>query len=269
MPKLYPEKECVQCTELRKIAAKGLCRRCYGRLQRNGDFQSRRVKNICDVDGCDNPVISFGLCDKHRKRLDRHGHTEQTRASDWGQRESHPLYHSWGWIKRESEALGDWSDFAIFVAEVGAKPEGNYRLKRKDVSLDWSKENVHWVLFAEACDDPEEERQRQADQYRDWRKENPDKERDGYLKNRYGITLDHFNALNEAQEGLCAICLKEESAINRHTGEPRRLAVDHCHSTGKIRGLLCTGCNTALGGFKDDVELLQKAIHYLKCSKVE
>ena len=59
------------------------------------------------------------------------------------------------------------------------------------------------------------------------------------------------------QNGVCAICKKE--CI---TG--RRLAVDHNHVTGKNRGLLCTNCNTSLGGFKDDILYLEAAIRYLQ-----
>lgn len=43
------------------------------------------------------------------------------------------------------------------------------------------------------------------------------------------------------------------------------MPIDHCHKTGKIRGILCSRCNTALGGFNDDIKLLDKAINYLSC----
>ena len=61
-----------------------------------------------------------------------------------------------------------------------------------------------------------------------------------------------------AQDGKCAICSNPQ--------ENRRLAVDHCHKTGKVRGLLCQGCNTGIGGLKDDTERIKKAIDYLKKS---
>lgn len=59
------------------------------------------------------------------------------------------------------------------------------------------------------------------------------------LKRQYGITLEDYDALFEAQQGLCAIC-------NRQDSTRRRLAVDHDHETGRIRGLLCYSCNTKL-----------------------
>lgn len=66
------------------------------------------------------------------------------------------------------------------------------------------------------------------------------KRKDWYLRNRFGITLEQYDEMFENQNGVCAIC----GEINI---DGRRLAVDHNHETGKIRGLLCTGCNTRLG----------------------
>jgi hypothetical protein len=74
------------------------------------------------------------------------------------------------------------------------------------------------------------------------------------LKARYGLSMTDYEGMVLLQEGACAIC--------GETGKP--LNVDHCHTTGVVRGLLCTKCNTALGKFGDDVKLLQKAIEYLK-----
>ena len=81
------------------------------------------------------------------------------------------------------------------------------------------------------------------------------------LKRRFGITLDEFNEMYKNQSGKCLICDATESMLGH------RLAVDHCHITGKIRGLLCKSCNVALGGFKDNIESLKKAIKYLEEKK--
>jgi len=72
---------------------------------------------------------------------------------------------------------------------------------------------------------------------------------------KYGITKDDYLRMVEEQGGVCAICGKPDSI---------RLAVDHCHTTGIVRGLLCSGCNTSLGKFNDDIEVLRKAIEYLE-----
>lgn len=75
------------------------------------------------------------------------------------------------------------------------------------------------------------------------------------LKRKYGISDSEYAALHEAQGGKCRICGASQ-------GE-RRLAVDHCHSSGVVRGLLCGSCNQGLGFFKDDVDLMQQAIAYV------
>ena len=81
----------------------------------------------------------------------------------------------------------------------------------------------------------------------------------GY-KRKYKITLDDYNRMLKSQNNKCAICNGTATGhrINKY------LSVDHCHTTGKIRGLLCFTCNIVIGHMKDDVELLEKAIDYLK-----
>jgi hypothetical protein len=76
-----------------------------------------------------------------------------------------------------------------------------------------------------------------------------------YLKRDFGISIDEYEEMVRLQNGVCKIC-----------GNPDRrrgLAVDHDHSTGVIRGLLCSQCNTALGLFKDNPAVLGSAIQYL------
>jgi hypothetical protein len=95
-----------------------------------------------------------------------------------------------------------------------------------------------------------------------WRQRNPDKATDLQLQTKYGITLDDYNRLLIAQNGKCAIC--GSGVGGQRAGKSKRLAVDHCHSTGVVRGLLCEQCNTGLGKFRDDPEILQAAVKYLK-----
>ena len=83
-------------------------------------------------------------------------------------------------------------------------------------------------------------------------------------------TLTTQNMLDqlEKQKGLCAICNNPETFVHSKTKEPARLAVDHCHTTGKTRKLLCKNCNTGLGSFKDNQDVLLKAMQYLKDDNV-
>ena len=73
---------------------------------------------------------------------------------------------------------------------------------------------------------------------------------------RYGITPDEYRSLLALQHYVCAIC--EQACI---TG--KRLAVDHCHTSGNNRGLLCGRCNTGLGQFEDNPDRLERAVIYL------
>ena len=75
--------------------------------------------------------------------------------------------------------------------------------------------------------------------------------------------LDKFEALNSAQKGLCAICDHPESRLDSQ-GNRRDLHVDHNHTTGVVRGLLCNSCNRGLGLLNDTIEGLTRAIDYLK-----
>lgn len=80
----------------------------------------------------------------------------------------------------------------------------------------------------------------------------------GYsIKRRYNLSVEEFESLLISQKYMCAICETTRCSSGRN------FAVDHCHTTGKIRGLLCSSCNTGLGQFKDNKLLLQKAINYL------
>ena len=72
-------------------------------------------------------------------------------------------------------------------------------------------------------------------------------------RKKYGVTPEHMMMFEEIFGDACHICFKPMS----------RIEVDHCHSTGRIRGLLCINCNTGLGKFKDDIATLQRAIDYL------
>lgn len=84
----------------------------------------------------------------------------------------------------------------------------------------------------------------------------PEYVREAGLWQKYGLTAQDYDALFEKQGRACAIC--------KQMPERYRLHVDHCHETGRVRGLLCVACNTALGLFKDSVSRLQAAITYLE-----
>lgn len=91
--------------------------------------------------------------------------------------------------------------------------------------------------------------------------------RNYHLKNKYGITLEDFDRAFKAQGESCAICIRplKSDNVGKGCGTNDTLAVvDHCHSTGKFRSILCNPCNIALGKFEDDIARLEAAIAYLK-----
>lgn len=78
-------------------------------------------------------------------------------------------------------------------------------------------------------------------------------ERNNKLTKNYGIDSKDYDRMFESQEGACKICRKQS----------RQLHVDHCHDSGKVRGLLCINCNNGLGRFKDNTQYLESAKQYL------
>lgn len=100
--------------------------------------------------------------------------------------------------------------------------------------------------------DPERHREREREY--ESRPEVQRRNRIRHVAKLYGITSEEYEALESAQGSACAICRKEHP----------KLHVDHCHDTGKVRGLLCPGCNVGLARFDDSIEGLQRAIDYLR-----
>lgn len=93
--------------------------------------------------------------------------------------------------------------------------------------------------------------------------ENPSASAAKMRRVNYGITAEQYQAMLEAQQGLCAICGQPETSRGCK-GKPKDLSVDHDHATGRIRGLLCGHCNSGLGHFRDRPDRLMAAIDYLR-----
>lgn len=83
----------------------------------------------------------------------------------------------------------------------------------------------------------------------------PDTRRNSYLTGKFGITLSDYQEMLSSQNGACAICLKLPT---------RSLAVDHDHTSGEVRGLLCANCNSGLGFFADSIQSMKNGIAYLE-----
>lgn len=93
--------------------------------------------------------------------------------------------------------------------------------------------------------------------YKDKKPQFAKNNRSWVLKTKYGIDLTTYEEMETQQNGLCFLCEEPDVAVGT-------LAVDHCHVSGKVRSLLCGNCNRALGLFKDNPQLLDKAANYLR-----
>jgi hypothetical protein len=89
------------------------------------------------------------------------------------------------------------------------------------------------------------------------------------IKTRYGLDVEAFNKLAEGQGWQCAICRCDLKIHKGTSCRDKTVAVDHCHKTGAVRGLLCICCNTGLGSFGDNIKHLEAAINYLRQPSAE
>lgn len=216
------------------------------------------VGRKCLVVGCEKLVAANGVCQTHYMRQYRHGHLTNTRPEDWGSREKHELYATYRSITRSngaSKLCHEWQDFWQFVNDVGEKRKG-HRFCRIDETKLYSKDNVYWSAT--------KENKEHATYQRIWRSKNPEYGLAAGLKRYFGLTVDDYERMWNEQNGKCKICDKPETASSIDSRRTRRLAVDHCHASKKIRSLLCAQCNSGLGNFRDDPELLEKAAAYIR-----
>lgn len=128
----------------------------------------------------------------------------------------------------------------------------NYKHERR------CKQCVSEIRKAAYKANPEKHRKAKSD----FTKSNPDNIRNTKLKQTYGITLKQYNDMLAKQNYGCAICGKPETAVWR--GRTLSLAVDHCHTTDKVRGLLCMKCNRAFGLLEENTTNMLNMIEYAK-----
>jgi hypothetical protein len=88
------------------------------------------------------------------------------------------------------------------------------------------------------------------------------------LQKKYGITIEDYVEMYDQQGGRCAICgVPRKSRLDDNVERHEVLHVDHCHRTGKVRGLLCESCNHGLGRMKDDPSILRAAADYIELNQ--
>ncbi len=100
------------------------------------------------------------------------------------------------------------------------------------------------------------DKKKQREYAKRYREGHKPERRERRLKLEYGLSVEDYETLNREQGGTCAIC----GGVDK----TRRLAVDHCHETGLVRGLLCRNCNVGIGNLRDDSKLCRAAAEYLE-----
>lgn len=255
---------CPGCNTEKTIKARGYCAACYGQWKRTGSTKrERQPRGLCTAPGCDKEAHGRGLCHMHLRRLKVSGNLDDPRVDNVNLQTNQLLYTQWQTYRRKDAypIVQEWyDDFFAFMAGVGERPSRQHRLYRIDKALPMGPGNFEWreKLVTRRADETGVE---YMGRHNLERRARVGMMRESELLRKYGITLATYIRMGEEQNWLCAICFEPETELRG--GVLRPLCVDHDHATKKVRGLLCTACNTGIGKLRDDPKLLASAITYL------
>jgi hypothetical protein len=222
----------------------------------------------CSVKECEKEAWQKGLCTMHYSRLRRHGSLDAARPEDWGSRKKHELYDAWRELvrKKEKGRSEAWEDFWVFVKDVGDRPGDKYILSRPDDAKPFGPGNFYWRMKISTIETDEAHKEYAKRYQREYRQLHPERVKKYEMKRHFGMPAGEYEAMHEAQKGLCAICGEPETVLDSKR-KLRSLSLDHDHATGKIRGLLCTRCNNGLGNFRDNPDVLRKGALYVEAHR--
>jgi endogenous inhibitor of DNA gyrase (YacG/DUF329 family) len=249
---------------------RGLCRRHYcrwhGAKPGYHDYEPLPVRTRedkgCSVEGCAKKHCARGYCSTHWAHNDRYGtpHRRQRTCPRCGSTTTRDDFEHelGGYCSRECFDVQKRERADARRARL--KEETELRLRDAEpIKCGGCKGTYPALQFlgvhgrqtkrCQACRD-------KASTYR-----TRDEARDLALRRAYGISASDYDRMFAEQAGVCAICAQPETA--RRHGRTARLAIDHCHASGEVRGLLCSACNIGLGKFRDDIARLRRAIEYL------
>lgn len=175
--------------------------------------------------------------------------------ADWDEmrRTRHRARIIWNRLHANAQPVG-WVSFDEFMADVIEFPTLDQVLVAADGAIPVGPQNFAWVdkhVKTPAAVSSKKYREANADYFREKK-----------LAQTFGISLAEYTRMHTEQAGVCAICSQPESATRG--GKTKWLSVDHNHTTGAVRGLLCSDCNTGIGKLGDSVERLTAAAAYLK-----
>lgn len=165
---------------------------------------------------------------------------------------------AWANLVSQGIVVG-WSSFEEFSAEVKDVPERRYAIASIDSYRPIGPGNYRWSSDGHPVSGGVDGNRAYAKANRTV---NKDQLRDRDFRKKYGIDIVEYQKMLVEQKGVCASCEKPETRVEN--GVIRMLSVDHNHTTGAVRGLLCSGCNLAIGYACDDPEVLMKAAAYLR-----
>lgn len=169
----------------------------------------------------------------------------------------------WRKVQKQTNGVTRWPSYEAFAADIGDVPPADGKKLilvplREQETIGPS--NFQWKTIQSPWDYRSVEGRRAYKQaHRDSNRSNY---RDKNLREKFGISYLEYEQMLTEQGGVCACCQQPETTTRR--GKQLILAVDHCHATGAVRGLLCNNCNQGLGQFKDKPTLLRKAADYLE-----
>jgi hypothetical protein len=221
----------------------------------------RTPKGVCSIEGCDQKATTKDKCHKHYHQAwskDRANRTDLPAG-----KRRHPLYIIWNERKLRGGLCDEWLDFEAFIAGVGERPGPDYFLARRTAHADYGPDNFVWKQHIRRMPG-ESDKAFFARKWQAQKERRPDFDKRRHLVRAYGITEARYEEMFSEQSGLCAICRKAETHIDKVRGTPKSLAVDHCHRTGVVRDLLCWTCNSTLGKIGESVDLLRAMIGYLE-----
>jgi Autographiviridae endonuclease VII len=225
------------------------------------------VSKKCRIIGCKSISKARGFCGTHYQQYWRNGEIEKMRSTERGAMEQHPLYSAWSGVRRyrRDDLCDEWKDdFWAFADAVKERPEGvlHPSIQPKDDAKPIGPDNWYWRIPSSTGTDYARDRR---EYMRRWvakaRRDDPYYFRIAAMR-RYGVTREWYETTLEKQGHACAICGKQED--KEIGGKVLSLAVDHCHDTKRVRGLLCSNCNRGIGHLKHDIAILEAAIAYLR-----
>lgn len=225
--------------------------------------KKRRI-GPCSVFGCGLPIDTLTWCNSHYIRNWKFGSPIPRHA---GNKRNHPYYAIWFDKKRAGALSDEWLDIFQFAKDIGQRPGPDFILRRLRVKEKYSAANFEWRRVLQKRTD-ETKKEWYARKWASRVNEFPELNLQHSLKKRFGIDRSDFDKMLVRQNGVCAIC-KEPERGHHWSGEPKRLSIDHCHATKRVRELLCFRCNSTLGKVGESLELLDAMKEYISRHKAD